>query len=694
MTELDPHAILEASACVHVVWERDRPWTAAAVMGDTRGLLGVAAESLEGDAISNLVAPEDRARLDAARADGGCGLAAAKVTRPDGAVRWVGMRERETAAGQRVAAWWDVTAHVEAERAAEVRRERFEMVLEGTRLGMWDWNPQTNDVVFDERWAQMLGHTLAEVPFELESWKSRVHPDDLDACYADLGRHMSGEVDFYENVHRMRHADGHWVHILDRGKIMERDADGNPTRFTGTHTDITAQREAELAAEAANRAKSVFLANMSHEIRTPMNAILGYTQLLERNPAPAERDRFLRVVRKSGEHLMSLIDQVLAMSKIEADRVELTVEPTALHELVSDVAMMFERRASDAEITFEVEGVEALPRHVDADAGKIRQVLINLLSNAFKFTRGGRVTLCASAEGARLSFEVRDDGVGIASADQERIFQPFEQTEAGAAVGGTGLGMPISRSFARMMGGDLTVESREGEGARFLFTLETTAREPSSSLRPAARRVVRAVSDAPRVLVVDDRETNRDLVCTLLAAVGVETQEAANGRAGVEAALRWRPDLVLMDFQMPLMDGIEATRALLREEATASIPVVMLSASALSHQRDAALAAGAAAFLRKPFRESELFALMEELTDVRWAYEDHAPATATCAGEEAVPDDLRAAIVEATEDGDAARLQAIVDQLGGPHPALAARLSELAGAYSYEAILEWMSETA
>lgn len=703
-----------------LVWQTDSAgWTLAFVSPHLRALLGREPDALLGaeSHYLDLVHPADRERVVSTmrqqRQNGAADYLHEdyRLEHADGHHVWVSHRVLvprgpEGDPGHELGYLSDVSSQKQAALEAEKQRERFEMVLQGTRLGMWDWNPATNAVVFDERWAQMLGHELSEIPFELDSWQSRVHPDDLEACYADLTLHMEGKVAFYENVHRMRHKDGHWVHILDRGRIMERDDQGNPIRFTGTHTDITAQREAEFAAEAANRAKSEFLANMSHEIRTPMNAILGYAQLLARSPGLTSRQReYLTTIARSGDHLLSLIDQVLAMSKIEAGQVDFTEEAFHLPALLTELDSLFRLPAQSKGLNLSVRPEPDLEQYVAADAGKIRQVLINLIGNAVKFTDQGAVAVRARSQRdcddrVWIEVEVEDSGPGIEAEAQERIFGAFEQTEQGRQKGGTGLGMPISREYARRMGGDLTVNSTVGEGSTFLFRFAAAVHSGEGVLIAAPSKRVKGVADPHepvRVLVVDDRETNRALLVGMLEAVGIEASEASDGPSALQETERLKPRLLLLDFKMPGMDGITVTRKLREKYARGALGIIIVTASAQLEDRQSCLDAGADAFVRKPFREAELFEEMARVAELEWEYEESCAVEAGTDsraqhpdndGSRALPAGILTAIVEATERGDVTLLQEQIDELQRADGELASTLRGLLSAYDYDGIKE------
>uniref|UniRef100_A0A0G4GP66 Histidine kinase n=1 Tax=Chromera velia CCMP2878 TaxID=1169474 RepID=A0A0G4GP66_9ALVE len=297
----------------------------------------------------------------------------------------------------------DQTEEVTRQLEDKVVRQRLELVLEGTQLGMWDWNPQTNIVNFNERWAEMLGYSLSEVPFIVSSWSDRVHPDDLPVCFAELQKHMSGETQYYEVLHRMKHKDGNWRYIL-AGKIVERDSEGKPTRFTGTHKDLTAQKEVELAAQQAAAVKALFLATISHEIRTPLNAVLGMMQLLQETELNEEQRFCAKTVMDSGRILVVLINDLLDFSKIERGEMEVAPEPVDVSELIRGVFSQFKGTGKNRGVEFTLDmqlpsglvGGKGDPLVV-TDSQRLSQILSNLVSNAIKFTdTGGRVDVCVS----------------------------------------------------------------------------------------------------------------------------------------------------------------------------------------------------------------------------------------------------------------------------------------------------------
>ena len=349
-------------------------------------------------------------------------------------------------------------------------------------------------------------------------------------------------------------------------------------------------------AEAANRAKSTFLSTMSHEIRTPMNAILGYAQLMLRDPSlGADAKTNLKIIGRSGEHLLALINDVLDMSKIEAGRIELNPTTFNLSRLLDDLAAMFRLRAEAKALRFEmlVDG-ESVP-YVLADEGKIRQVLINLLGNAIKFTERGQIKLHVTLEqrtgrSVMAVSRVEDTGPGIAEEEQAKLFEPFSQATGGLNTQeGTGLGLAISRKYARLMGGDITVTRAPGKGSIFRFEIPIE-RGDAGRCREAQCAAPRHCAygrgrRAPRILVVDDQLENRDWLMKLLTSIGFSVRGADNGEAAIRVWEEWNPQLILMDVHMPVMDGLEATRRIKADPRGKETVIVALTASAMDEDR-------------------------------------------------------------------------------------------------------------
>jgi signal transduction histidine kinase/ActR/RegA family two-component response regulator len=400
-------------------------------------------------------------------------------------------------------------------------------------------------------------------------------------------------------------------------------------------------RLAQAQAEQANRAKSVFLANMSHELRTPLNAILGFSHLLRRDQRlTSEQADMLDIITTSGDHLLTLINNVLEISKIESGRVQLEVAPADLPQLLKEVASLMGPRARDKGLSFALEIAPEVPRYVEMDAGKLRQVLINLLGNAIKFTSAGGVSLQARVAGQladgrwRVRFDVSDTGPGIRPKDKERIFAPFVQLDAApAGEAGTGLGLAISRQIVGVMGGEISLISAVDQGSTFSFEIPLAALDRTSlPAVPPERRIIGLAAGQPRyrLLVAEDQPANRLLLTKLLDLTGFEVRQARTGREAVVVTQAWHPHLIWMDIRLPEMDGKEAARHIRALPGGDQIKIIALTAHALEEERREILAAGCNDCLRKPFREAEIFTALEQHLGVQFVREGQA-------GEAALP---------------------------------------------------------
>lgn len=376
-------------------------------------------------------------------------------------------------------------------------------------------------------------------------------------------------------------------------------------------------RAAMERAEVANRAKSAFLASMSHELRTPLNAILGYTQILKRDKSlSVPQQTGISTIQQGGQHLLALINDVLDLSRVDAGKMEFHPKPVRLGDLLSVVADIVRVRAEQKHLYFELELMEGLPVAVSVDETRLRQVLLNLLGNAVKFTDRGAVRLRVSALPAgqgqaadvtRLHVEVVDEGIGIAVDQQENIFRPFEQVgDTSRRAGGTGLGLAISQQLARLMGGVIQVESAPGKGSRFWFEVPLKVVEAPGVLGNGELIATGYAGPRKTILVVDDVATNRALLRDLLGSLGFHTLEAEDGSAALRQTQAVQPDMVLLDMVMPGMDGIETTRRLRADQRTSTTPVLIISASSTPEEEERSLEVGANAFLAKPVNEHDL----------------------------------------------------------------------------------------
>jgi len=468
-----------------------------------------------------------------------------------------------------------------------------------------------------------------------------------------------------------------------------------------------ALRLAAEAAGAANRAKSVFLANMSHEIRTPMNAILGYSQLMLRDAALSEQSKeSLQIINRTGDHLLGLINDILDMSKIEAGHMALHPTPIDLSALLGDLAAMFRLRASGKGLCFELNADADSMTGVLADDGKIRQVLINLVGNAIKFTQQGRIVVRVSVrprgDGRTwLSATVADTGIGISAEDQKKLFKPFTQlNHAPNTQPGTGLGLAISSEFARLMGGQLTLESTLSKGTTFCFEVPVTLTSLDAIAPLSPPRSIRGLAPgtpAPKVLIADNETTSRGWLNSLLGAVGFSVREAEDGQQALDIWRAWRPELILMDLQMPIMNGLEAVRRIKASPLGSKTVIIMLTATALEGEEQAALTSGAEDYITKPCWEHELLKKIQQHLALTYVYADEGHAgvaaspvdAAKVTGPEALarlPSALLTELREALLVGDKSQLGASIQQVKELDQPLARALQELVDGYEYDAL--------
>ncbi len=543
----------------------------------------------------------------------------------------------------------DITERKEAEEAIAASERKYRNLVETSQDMIWSVDIQGKFTFVNQAVKQIYGYHPEEMIGKkfTDNAMSEQKARDIQMLQSIL----AGESLFhYETVHRSK--DGQPIYLMVNA-ILVLNWQGNAIGITGTASNITYLKQAEEAlrhsegklkkakeaADAANQAKSNFLAKMSHELRTPLNAILGFTQLMSRDRSlTPQQQEYLNIINYSGGHLLELINDVLDMSKIEAGRVELNPSSFNLFRLLNSIFEMLQLKATAKGLEFILDCAANVPQYLQTDESKLRQVLINLLNNAIKFTEQGVVKLSVTLSvkmgvpsPTTVQFQVQDSGPGIDPEELDALFQPFVQTETGRqSVEGTGLGLSISRQFVRLMGGDIIVSSCLNRGTMFTFEIPALlAGEASVKPKTISSQVVGLLPDNAeyRILVVEDQTANRFMLIELLRSIGFQVSEATNGLEAISLWQTWHPHLILMDIRMPVMDGLEATRQIRASESATDDPVVIiaLTASVFEEKDQQILAVGCNDLIRKPFQQEVILAKIAQYLGVRYIYEDEKP---------------------------------------------------------------------
>ena len=602
---------------VNEEWRKDKALTEEQALGHTMGELFPSTYALHRDAYDRALAGETVV---------GERISAPLPGRPD---RWLRATispwlDGEGKVGGVVSMSHDISGVIAALELAERSTKRLELALEIAEVLVYEVNFRTRTLRIDGAADTFFGGAVTYEDVARDMWVT-VHPEDRPAAVAAWQLHLQDGTPF-RTEYRLNPPDGREVWAFSAAELLHGE-DGAIDGVLGVLKNITARKQSEVAimrardaAEAANRAKSEFLANMSHEIRTPLNGVMGVASALAQTPLTDAQAEMVGLIETSGQTLEAILADVLDLARVEAGRLELKVEPFDLGDCLKSAAALFRPAVEGKGLGFDIDIAPEAEGVFVGDAVRIRQVISNLLSNAVKFTSTGRLGLKASARNetggrTRLTLTVSDTGIGFLPEVKARLFERFQQADGSITrrYGGTGLGLAISRALAEAMGGDLQAESTPGEGATFTFTLRLERADRSQAAAPAAPPTLSHGEREPRVLLAEDHAINRKVVELLLGQVGVDLVTVENGAEAVDAAAAGAFDLILMDMQMPVMDGLTAIRAIRQQERdrrASPTPIWGLSANALPEHIAASMAAGADGHLTKPISGAALLGVL------------------------------------------------------------------------------------
>ena len=571
----------------------------------------------------------------------------------------------------------------------------FEFLQAGSLDGIWYWDVERQDQEWmSPRFKELFGYRDDEIPNTSEWWMANIFPEDRDVALDNFAKHLADPAHPYDQIVRYRHRDGSSVWVRCRG-LAVRNERGEPIRLLGCHTDVTALKRAEEdlrhqaaelrdardAAERANQAKGTFLANVSHEIRTPLNAVIGTAELLQDTELTQVQHDHLDAIRESAEALLDIINDILDFSKIEADRLQSEQRPFRLRDRLDNLVKSLAPRLHGKPVAMRIDIARDPPDALLGDARLLRQVLANLLSNAIKFTERGEIALRVhvqelAVDAVTLRFEVADTGIGIPPHKQQVIFEEFVQADASTTrrYGGTGLGLAIASRLVDALGGAIGLQSEPGAGSTFHFTARFGL--DLSAPAEAPRHTELDVGLRPlHVLLVEDSVANQRVGAGMLEKLRHTVRIVPDGAAAVEACDAERFDVILMDLQMPGMDGYEATRAIRRREqheGTARTPIVALTARASSGNEELCMATGFDGYLAKPYRSRELLRAMAAVVPAAESVPAGKAPSASPGGRARL--DWNAALE--TVDGDRELLGKMIEGFVGQQPALVAELRE------------------
>jgi len=536
------------------------------------------------------------------------------------------------------------------------QQKMLESILEGTNAGTWDWDIISGDLKINDRWAEIMGYTVEELsPVSVNTWRNNVHPDDLKIANKELENHLHGETDYYNVEFRQPHKKGKWVWVNARGKVSERDHEGSALRMSGTHIDISNRKSIELElqhqneeyealneelnanlektqklniklekalekAKESDRLKNAFLANMSHEIRTPMNGILGFARLLESEDLSDEQlSKYVGVIKKSGKRMLSTINGIIDISRIESNQVEINISKVDISMIMDELYQFFQLESKEKNIELIINlNLKKSEYQIITDGSMLNAILINLVKNAFKYTKEGKIEIgCIFAEGV-FSFFVKDSGIGIETNRQKAIFDRFVQAdiEDKYVYEGSGLGLSISKAYVEMLGGEIWVKSQKGVGSTFHFTLpclkETIVQENNQVVIEKKYSSIKPIKEINmKVLIVEDEEVSDNLLTIILRDYCKTILHAKNGIDAIKICQEHTDiELIFMDIKMPELGGYEATKEI--RKFNKKVKIIAQTAYALSGDREKAISAGCDDYIAKPIMADNLRPLIDK----------------------------------------------------------------------------------
>jgi two-component system, sensor histidine kinase and response regulator len=529
-----------------------------------------------------------------------------------------------------------IRAHARS-ASIELTKKRLSNVIAATEAGCWEWDVTSGEIWVSDHWRQLLGlEQDNDEAYSIQQWRRLCHPDDVAKGWAHIKACLRGHTQTRTLEARVRHKKGHWVWVAINSRIVEQHTDGRPAVIAGTQVDITQRKaheraleEKSLQAEAANIAKSQFLATMSHELRTPMNGVLGMLDVVLKTPLTAQQHEYIDVARSSAQSLLRVLNDVLDFSKLEAGAVAIENVPYSPFKTIDDVTALLRPKAEEKGLQLKIEKSPDIPGMLDGDGVRLRQVLINLVGNAIKFTDRGYVEVSAGLGKTRssdqLMITVRDTGIGISEEAGPKLFKHFAQADSSMSrrFGGTGLGLVICKQIVELMGGEIGVRSEAGKGSTFWFTVPAQVAAGSDAPGALLSDEEAAIEAAPvarsmHILAADDHPVNQQVLKLFLASLGHEVVMVENGQLAVEAMDGCSFDAIIMDIEMPVMDGIAATKAIrARAGADRNIPIIAVTAHALSGDREKYLDAGMNDYVSKPFNQEELQSALARVVEGR-----------------------------------------------------------------------------